>query len=471
MMLPITPQPMPTESLPGYLFRLAEANGYPSPAWLWSHASAHPSGYVRSLNANALVELTGMSKERATCLALFDPSHDERNWVNLMGSRVPALMVTTSFTRICSGCVSESNIHEAYFQLDFVNYCGTHRRRLLDRCPECSALLSASRANLGECWCGFELSKFDDGVRCNKLEADLLLVLRRALVGHSGGLLASSAFKHLSQLNLSQLLRLMSVVTSWHRATEQVPRCSAYDPDWFSRLAHIFSNWPINMQAYLQDRYEQPWLLSAHHRFPKLKLLKAAHELESRFVDEIHSVSHIFVQLHSFASRYFGPEKSSRQEIYAGVNPGWVDDHKLSQVTSIDADSVAAIIGPTGGSSRARKFVGAEDVRAYFLPRLAVVSNQGGVLPLRRAAKILDLTVPTIKALRDEGILSRPQAGDLQSLVLLSSVERIIPIVQQLRDFRHSREEGSICYHLAWGRRLPAELLPKFVAEIKARLN
>jgi hypothetical protein len=76
----------------------------------------------------------------------------------------------------------------------------------------------------------------------------------------------------------------------------------------------------------------------------------------------------------------------------------------------------------------------------------------------------------TVNALLDEGILVRPRAADLHTSVVLSSVLRIRPVVEELGDLKFARDEASLGYHLSWGRILPVELLPAFIREVRIRL-
>ena len=151
--LPVRPEPVYGESLPGYLWRLADANGH-------EYANLPISGVVGRRPAAVLQRMPSM---------LFDFFGVERiqplleaDWVHLrllQAVEFGAWQANREVCRLCPDCIRERGIHMAQHTLPLVAACRKHGRWLLHHCASCGAKPTWRCIYLGwTCrWCGAQL--------------------------------------------------------------------------------------------------------------------------------------------------------------------------------------------------------------------------------------------------------------------------------------------------------------------------
>ena len=154
----------PDEVLPGYLLRLAEANGYESIAALLRAAGINirglNTGYSSKLrtDADALANLGRM--------AFGDPGHLSRHAATpldgpalfLRECRVDSDAMLHERAQICPQCLAEHGYISEELELAPVTVCSTHKVLLVDECPDCGHPLDWKRSSLMACGqCGADL--------------------------------------------------------------------------------------------------------------------------------------------------------------------------------------------------------------------------------------------------------------------------------------------------------------------------
>lgn len=185
------------ESLPGYLLRLAEANGYAGiqpllrATGLWTSKN----GYSFKLRARPdLLAAIGR-------MAVGDPHHlDSHGAKELKGQTylfhsllVDGDALLPERTQVCPQCLVEDGFVKEELELGPVTACSRHHSRLIDACPACGYPLRWTRTSLMHCGkCGTDLRLLPgepvDPEICEVAEDFAALAPFRA-AGHNGEVL------------------------------------------------------------------------------------------------------------------------------------------------------------------------------------------------------------------------------------------------------------------------------------------
>ena len=177
MLLVRTPHPFPTESFPGYLIRVAEANGYDSIAHVLSVAGLSPrwrGGW--KIEVDRIEQILNLPSGQLHHIANTRPALKQSKAL-LLGQDVSRSFLTGSKPRICPDCITEAGYIEANWDLHLMVACPKHRRDGVSECRQCGEPLSLYRPKLLECRCGASLRGHTrETVDENILELQSLLV-------------------------------------------------------------------------------------------------------------------------------------------------------------------------------------------------------------------------------------------------------------------------------------------------------
>ncbi len=162
-MLVRTPHPEPTESPFGYVLRLAEANGYPSPRVVLDYAEFERQGTPSStLPLTKLASVTGLSETELETIAIVARDGEGRTRFKILGHDLgqhhSGLPLNLRHPVICPACVAEQGYIDAFWDLEQAVACPIHGCKALSRCPACGEPLSWFRAGLLTCGCEADLS-------------------------------------------------------------------------------------------------------------------------------------------------------------------------------------------------------------------------------------------------------------------------------------------------------------------------
>lgn len=149
--LVMRPRPLTQESTPGYLLRVAMANGLSSIPALFRACCDRGSLFP----FDALRKLLGLEDEEV--LQLFGPLPSR--W----GKNEPPEELTVqdfihTYRRWCPLCLSKQAYQQGYWDLKLVTLCTRHQVWLQDRCPQCGAKQGWNGSSLLYCTCGYCLS-------------------------------------------------------------------------------------------------------------------------------------------------------------------------------------------------------------------------------------------------------------------------------------------------------------------------
>lgn len=186
MMLVRTPRPYTYESLPSYILRLSEENGYSGPSdvlRLIGYRTNAPN--CPAIDVNKLEKLLGARKHSLTHLSHHwpgdktSPDAKARDF-RFLGHKLSFVSaykpIRTADCAVCPACVRENGYLDAFWELKLAVACPIHRTSLLSVCPHCKRNVTWTRQGLLRCKCGGSLD-----VPCTELSSESLLRLMTGL--------------------------------------------------------------------------------------------------------------------------------------------------------------------------------------------------------------------------------------------------------------------------------------------------
>jgi TniQ len=170
----VRPRPTPGESTPGYLMRVAGANGFRSVPQLFTSLRVRQQSAFDELRARLCLT----DQERGNLFGTL-PGH----WGH---SDIPLGLGVSDFNqtcrRWCPACMKEGCVLQGRWGLKLVCACSVHGVWLQDACPRCDACCSWSDAVQTHCLCGASLVDADTEIA----DGDVL-ALTQLLCGDSTG--------------------------------------------------------------------------------------------------------------------------------------------------------------------------------------------------------------------------------------------------------------------------------------------
>ncbi len=160
--LVITPSPFTGESLPGFILRTAERNGY-SPMKLL-HYAGMDDNEARSARPSLekLAPLFGKSAAELKAAGL--DSQQARytgRQLQVMGHSIPSMFTRSKHASICLACVRENGYIDGFHELKYAVACPAHQVRTVRNCAACHKPLSWHREGLTKCSCGADIIQTD----------------------------------------------------------------------------------------------------------------------------------------------------------------------------------------------------------------------------------------------------------------------------------------------------------------------
>lgn len=204
--LVVTPRPSSRETAIGYALRLAEANGYTSPAiFLPDEESFAEARVWRGGRADALARLACLDEAAAKRLEIGGTGHAYR----LLGHAIRAADVSIYHHRICPTCIANDGIYDASWHLRLITHCPIHRDRLTSTCSQCGHGLRISRRGPGRCRCGAIVEAPSDPDRCSSDTGRLFRAIRSRLLDNKRIAPFPKQLAVLEPVNLPSLLTLL----------------------------------------------------------------------------------------------------------------------------------------------------------------------------------------------------------------------------------------------------------------------
>ena len=412
MKLVVRPKPLPLESLRGYILRLTEKNGYPSPDYILSAMRGHQyRATVGRLDARTLVGLAGISNEQAAYLTL-QPDEKPKAFVRLYGNDIPSYEVVTSRPRICPHCLAEGGICEAFWDLAQAAACPVHCVTLVDTCAGCGETLSWTRQKVLQCRCGYDLSTLPT-LKAPEALCKLMAVMRGLLYQDPQRAALPAEMGHLAHLSIRKLCKLLWVMTgtlySQHseNGVRSSPKARRAYKSQLERIAEALTNWPSGYRRYLTEAHARE--LDDSHALPSFRIL--FNWLLIRLIkhDKDGGADYDFLLEQTY---HFGADYWTRSAMMRSEEDAWMLPERMRWGTMGEA---AAFLGVH--MATLKKLIGAKELREKR--HISTSGKRGIVLDLdqirqqkqseyhavsiRLAGKHLGISVQILKRLRAMG--------------------------------------------------------------------
>ncbi|WP_126942992.1 TniQ family protein [Xanthomonas sp. BRIP62409] len=261
MRLVVTPAPLATECVTGYLHTLCAHNGYPRPSFLLTGLISVGKNSFKQVTPALLQELSGLPLSVAKRLCFEGPKRSSRLMSRLVGQLIHTSQLRMDIFAICPACIAEGGRHEAAWHLDLVGWCPRHGLRLLQKCEICDRDLEWNRPTLGKCSCGADLTKQGHhGQVSPPALARLVQAIEASLYRRIDVRPYPAQMQHLAHLTPYALSRLIVVLSEQYTPTGSVllegrKRGRNVTADQLEKVAELLDDWPRGFQRFLALRY------------------------------------------------------------------------------------------------------------------------------------------------------------------------------------------------------------------------
>ncbi|MDP2071953.1 MAG: TniQ family protein [Methylotenera sp.] len=402
--LVITPSPVKGESLPGFILRTAELNGYDSPMKLL-HYAGMDDNEARSARP-PLDKLAGLygktaAELKAAGLDSADTQHTGRH-LQVMGHSIPSMFTRSKHAGVCLECVEAHGYIDGFHELKYAVACPMHQIRTINTCPSCQQLLSWHRAGLTRCRCGADLSQIAPEKLNNPAMLALLGILYAKLMRQplNTEQIEDCGFP-LAAIEQMSIQTLLSMIYRFGLFNNKHNHSGADDDaDWMAvkTTTDVLSDWPHRFHDYLEQ---------VHAPSANLKVSGLRGQFNSfyeSFFKNIRQDNELQFMREAFIS--FGQNRWRQ----ASMHP------KLSQLSSGQAmgmQQLANQLGVQPSTLRkmiADKVINVEVNELNATRKLVTLSVQqpfefasGSRWSLKQAAQQLDIPVEILRAYRSHG--------------------------------------------------------------------
>ena len=403
-----TPSPLPTESPLGFVLRVSETNGYPTPWHVYDLAGVKQRSMLTiGLDVLRIAAVLGKDPSTLRSLALAQFQGGTRR-ASLLGRAISPKMLRLTRPAICPQCVAENGFIGAHFDLAYVTACPDHYCLLLSTCPSCGNALSQFRPGLLTCRCGHDLLKAALAQASHDVVA-LTGVLKYVATGCTSRALQEAERERslpTAQLANMSLRALLSLVTTLGRhgysssasSRKRAPECLV------DTASRALTDWPQGFYALLHNKLRTalvPESSALRNRLEGLyRLLFRSRAIRK---DEFAFVREAFLR--------FGVEESGEcfvdPKLLHGMvmpeNARFLSKAQLASHLGVQRSTVTTMLArgvvPTK-TVRSRSITRViADIGARSLPRRAPGKSFGE----RKAAAIVGIPVSVLQRLRQTG--------------------------------------------------------------------
>lgn len=398
------PRPYPAESLPGYVLRLSEKNGYVSPWSLCRMAGMRQRE----------IQTTGIGVEKlaaiANCAAselhqIAFTSASNRRLSALLGHRLTPTELNIAQPKLCPQCVAERGFIEAHWHLELMVACPIHQCLATTDCPNCEKRLRWFRPGLLQCECGQSLLELPTSSICQSETAMLDLISRKVL-GHPIGNHnpASLPQDDLMKMTLRSMLIVIRVLAKYRLIADD---CAASTDKRQVVLAasRVMTDWPKNFIILLKDLGER---LPADIAGGVGKQFESIYRalFRNQSIERGHT-GFLRVVFLDFAMNHWGRgfvDHKLIREMGGTGTKRFLTQTELAAQIGVRQITVARLLKDSTLSSRRVKCGKAErilvDTSQCAIPRI----SPGKIFRKREAAKRLGISVSMLQTLKDAGI-------------------------------------------------------------------
>ncbi|HSY35606.1 MAG TPA: TniQ family protein [Acidobacteriaceae bacterium] len=251
-LLAIHPTQHPTESLPSYLLRLSERNGYDSPKKMFRVADMNSDELSsKTYNCKKLADIANRTRDEIEQIAM-KPLHSGDRGLRLLGHTVGIGYLDLQRAKVCPACVNEKGFIEAHWHLSFMVACPTHEQAAVYFCVECEKPLTWLRQGLLKCKCGARCQSLSRSIIA-KPQLQLLDLIRRKTLGdltmRSDDCIPERQFENMSLQEILSTVRMLGKA----RMGASGRKPSNWPSDIVPAAANVLADWPSNFHRLLKD--------------------------------------------------------------------------------------------------------------------------------------------------------------------------------------------------------------------------
>ena len=265
------PEPMLAESAFGYMLRVSEENGYPSPTGMMRFAGLNQAECTRrDLVLRAMATITPFPYDELTArLDSFVPTDAATSSI-LLRQIFKADAVGTE-SKFCPWCVNELGFIEAIWSLPLLTACTKHNCAVVYQCFACNKPIEWFRPTLLTCSCGADLIK---SPRYLVSPAELGIVdllrgkaLRRGLSNSENP--SALPLKEMTAMNLRTLHLTIKHLAKMLIVEEQIGSVRE-DRRVVRAASQVLSDWPHNFVGLISDFSSKSALTSVRAKAARL---------------------------------------------------------------------------------------------------------------------------------------------------------------------------------------------------------
>lgn len=404
--LVITPSPSAGESLPGFILKTAELNGYDSPMKLLHYAGMNDNE-ARSARPplDKLAALFGKTAGQLKEAGL-DCANDgqSRRHLQLQGQMIPFMFTRTKHAGVCLECVKEHGFIEAFHEIKYALACPKHQVKVISHCHRCQKELTWYRQGLTKCSCGADLSEVLPET-CTDLSVLALLDILRAklmqqVLNQEQMKACGFPIEAIEQLSIQTLLSMIYRFGLFHDKQDNQSSTNMLDVDWqaLTSTANVLTDWPHRFHDYLEQ---------AHAPGANLKLSGLRGQFNSfyeSFFKNIKQDQELQFMREAFIS--FGQERWKQ----AAIHPKFKSNESAKVVGIYGLAKAIAIHPSTARKLVAKGLVKVENPNSSHTRELFDMTKQhsfefakGKSLSVKAAAELLDIPVDVLRAYRARG--------------------------------------------------------------------
>lgn len=154
----VRPRPLPFESLPGYVLRVSELNGYVENSWLFRIFFKTPFYFSLSTHGlNKMSELFWVEPEELGAMAFKTVGVFYQQQIVYGSHYFLRSHLRKRSVAICPECLKDHPIASLKWDFSTITACTAHGNWLTDACPKCGHYLQWRRPGICKCSCGFDL--------------------------------------------------------------------------------------------------------------------------------------------------------------------------------------------------------------------------------------------------------------------------------------------------------------------------
>lgn len=466
--LVITPSPYKGESLPGFILRTAELNGYDSPNQMLNYAGLDENE-MRSARPSLekLAPLFGKTIDEFLAFKLDRLSKSKGRYVEVMGHDIFSIFTSCKSSRLCLECIRESGYVEGFFELKYAVACPKHRIKTIKNCSVCIKPLKWHRLGLTRCDCGAKLNRSLQDVIEDSAVIALLDVLYCKLMStplNQESMTAcgfpSKALEQMSVQTLLSIIYRFGLFNSKNNAEDTDHEMRAIET-----TAKVFTNWPNQFHEYL-DKIHGP-----NVNFELIGLRAQFRSFYESFFKNIEYSHEMVFMREAFIS--FGQKYWKKASIHPKFNPNktpsLVGINSLSESIDIHHKTIRMLV-----SKGLIKTTNQHHHRTRLLfdeaDQLQFEFAQGKSLSIRNAAQKLHLPVEILRAYREKGFYQARHLATPIALFHERDVEKMLEdLIKNCQQYKISDNIKFITLEQVMRMKFTAEIKAIFISEVVKR--